>query len=85
MKYQVKIKPKAQKELEKIPGKDKERILTAIVGLSQDPLTGKKLKGDYEGYFSIRVWPYRIIYGIFAKKLLVIIIRIGHRQGVYRK
>lgn len=84
MKYQVKIKPKAQKELEKIPKKDKDRILASIIGLAQDPFIGKKLKGDFKGYFSIRVWPYRIIYGIFAKERLVIIIRIGHRQGVYK-
>lgn len=85
MKYQIKFKPKAEKELEKIPKKDKDRILASIVGLAQDPFIGKKLKGEYEGYYSIRVWPYRIIYGIFAKDLLVVIIRIGHRQGVYHQ
>ena len=85
MRYQIKFKPRAQKELQKIPQKDKNRILTSIVGLTQDPFIGKKLKGDYEGYYSIRVWPYRIIYSILNKELLVIVIRIGHRQGVYRK
>lgn len=80
MKYQIKFKPKAEKELKKITKKDKDRILASIVGLAQDPFIGKKLKGEFEGYFSIRVWPYRIIYGIFTKELLVIIIRIGHRR-----
>jgi len=85
MKYQIKFKPKAQKELEKIPQKEKNRILASIVGLAQDPFIGEKLKGEYDGYYSIRVWPFRIIYGIFTKELLVIVIRIGHRQGVYKR
>ncbi|MBU4299512.1 type II toxin-antitoxin system RelE/ParE family toxin [Patescibacteria group bacterium] len=35
------------------------------------------------GAYSYRVWPYRIIYRIYKNLLLIIVIRIGHRQGVY--
>jgi mRNA interferase RelE/StbE len=83
MAYQVIIKPKAEKELAKIPGKDKERILFGIVSLKSDPYIGKKLQGKYINYYSLRVWPYRIIYRILKKEFLVIIILIGQRQGMY--
>lgn len=79
MKYRIRLKPKAEKELAKIPQRDRQRILTEIVGLSTNPYVGKKLKDKYKGCYSIHVWPYRIIYQIYKKELLIIVIRIGHR------
>ena len=52
--------------------------------LALDPFQGKKLKGELRGQYSIRVWPYRIIYQIYKKELIITIIDVGHRQGVYR-
>ena len=83
MDYIVRIKPSAEKELKKLPKKDYYRIISAIVAISGNPFAGKKLEGEYRGCRSLRIWPYRIIYRIYQKELLVIIIRIGHRQGVY--
>ncbi len=83
MAYIVRIKPSAEKELKKLPKKDYYRIISAIVAISGNPFAGKKLEGEYRGCHSLRIWPYRIIYRIYQKELLVIIIRIGHRQGVY--
>ncbi len=83
MAYEVRIKPSAQKELKKLPKKEYYRILSAIVAISGNPYAGKKLEGEYKSCYSLRVWPYRIIYQIYQKELLIIIIRIGHRQGVY--
>lgn len=34
--------------------------------------------------WSLRVWPYRIIYQIKNKELVILIIKVGHRQGIYR-
>ena len=84
MKYHVKLKPKAEKELNKLSKKDYYRIITALVGLAADPFIGKKLEGKYKDCCSIRIWPYRIIYQISKKQLLIFIIRIGQRQGIYK-
>ncbi len=84
MKYRVKLKPRAEKELNKLPQRDYYRIITALVGLAIDPFVGKKLEGKYKDYYSLRVWPYRIIYQINKKELLVFVIQIGHRQGIYK-
>lgn len=34
--------------------------------------------------YRLEVWPYRIIYTIEDKKLLVIVVKIGQREGVYK-
>lgn len=81
--YQVRLKPSAEKSLAKLPQKDQWRIQITLVGLATDPFMGKKLQGEYKGYWSVRVWPYRIIYTIHKQSLFVIIVAIGHRQGVY--
>lgn len=83
MAYQLRIKPNAKKELAKLPKQDRQRIVAAFCSLSQNPFIGKKLKGELEGRYSFRVWPYRIVYQIYKSELLIIVIKIGHRQEVY--
>lgn len=83
MVYQIRLKPSAKKQLNKTPAEDQKRIYAVFHVLSNNPYIGKKLKGEYSGFYSFRVWPYRIIYSIIKRELLVIIIRIGQRQGVY--
>lgn len=83
MKYQVRLRSKAEKELNNLPRKDYYKIIAALAHLAGDPFVGKKLGGKYKYCFSLRIWPYRIIYQIYKKELLVFVIRIGHRQGIY--
>lgn len=83
MAYELRLKPSAEKELKKIDNRYKPRILEALVSIRQDPDIGKKLEGEYRGEWSYRVWPYRIIYRVYKNELLILVIRIGHRQGVY--
>jgi len=42
------------------------------------------LEGEYRGQWSLRVWPYRIIYRVEKRKLIVLILEIAHRQGAYK-
>lgn len=83
MEYKIEIKPKALKNLDKIPHKDREKILRVLHDLKSDPFSHKRLHGKQKDQYSARVWPYRIIYRIEKKILVVIIIDIGHRQGIY--
>lgn len=84
MRYQVIIPKKVQKDIAKIDGRYKQKILFALTVLSESPHIGKKLSGEYAGLRSYEVWPYRIIYEIYERRLLVNIVRVGHRQGVYQ-
>lgn len=83
MEYIVEIKPKVRKKLDKIPVMYRARIIGILDAIAQDPFFGKKLSGDRHGQYSVRVWPYRIIYIIKKTELIVLVIEFGHRQGVY--
>jgi len=76
------LKSRAEKELNSLPKRDYYRVIIALVGLAADPFVGKKLEGKYKDYYSLRVWPHRIIYQINKRELLVFVIRISHRRGV---
>ncbi|OGC82031.1 MAG: hypothetical protein A2788_00645 [Candidatus Abawacabacteria bacterium RIFCSPHIGHO2_01_FULL_46_8] len=84
MKYQVSLAPAVTKFLTKVTKQDRYRIIKGLLSLRQDPFLGKKLKGMFAGFYSIRVWPYRIIYDVRQKECLVFVIRIGSRKDVYR-
>jgi mRNA interferase RelE/StbE len=83
--YQILIKPKAKKQLQRLPTKDQKRVAAAIDQLSGNPLYGKQLNGELHGLYSIRVWPYRIIYTVQHKTITVTVVAIGHRKDVYEK
>lgn len=83
MAYRVRLKPSAEKAFQKIDKRYRQRILLALVVIGEDPYAGKKLRGERKDEWSYRVWPYRIIYQIYKNELLIIVINIGHRQGVY--
>lgn len=84
MEWEIKFEKKARKDLERIPKKFQERILSVLPLIANNPFVGKKLGGDFEGTYSYRVWPYRLLYKIERNILIVIVIRIGHRQEVYK-
>jgi mRNA interferase RelE/StbE len=56
-----------------------------VEGLAQDPypLGSKKLKGT-EFTYRIRVGDYRVIYAVISSILTIEVIKVGHRQSVYR-
>jgi len=82
--YQVVVKKCANKALQKIDRRYKDRILRAIWFLAHDPYLGKPLQGEFYGRYSLRVWPYRIIYRIYKDQLIIHVLSIGHRQDVYK-
>ena len=84
MQWEIKFEKKAQKELDKIPVQYRERILAILPAIAQNPFVGKKLDGELNGLYSYRVWPYRIIYKTYKQLLVIIVVRIGHRQGAYK-
>jgi len=84
MPYTVVVTKKIQKEINRIDKRYRKRITAALVFLGDDPYMGKKLEGDHKHQWSLRVWPYRIVYEIEKNKLIVLIVKIAHRQGVYK-
>jgi mRNA interferase RelE/StbE len=83
--YQVRLLPKARKELLRLPRKHQGNVQVIIDSLSINPFLGKKLKGEYQGMWVVRARPYRILYTIDQEIVSVTVVKIGHRQDVYNK
>lgn len=83
--YQIKIKPSASKELERLPRTTIPKIVTAIKELAENPFPQgvKKLTG-FDRTYRIRVGEYRILYNMYDDILVIEIIRIRHRKDAYR-
>ncbi len=82
--FDVFLKPKAQKQFDALPVRDREKVFNALEGLREDPFAGKKLQGELYGLYSLRVWPYRIIYTIEKRMIIVTVVAIGQRKDVYK-
>ena len=84
-KYSLFIKPSAVKELKKLPKKDLAKIVKRIKDLASDPRPSGCEKLTAGEKYRIRQGNYRIVYSIEDQKLIVCIVKIGHRKDIYRK
>ena len=83
--YSIQLTRSAAKELERIPLKDRRRIVDRITALADDPRPAgsERLSGDDK--YRIRQGDYRILYEIVDHELIVAVVRVGHRREVYRR
>jgi mRNA interferase RelE/StbE len=82
--YSLQIKKSAAKALQKIEKHDRIRLIENIDRLRNEPNAGGVLKGEFAGLRRLRVGNYRIIYEVIDERLVILVIRIGHRRDVYR-
>ena len=82
--YELVIKRSVAKDLRAIPNSDVAKLLPRIRALADEPRPQgcEKLSG-LERY-RIRQGDYRIIYEIQQQRLLVLIVKVGHRKDVYK-
>lgn len=73
----------AQKQYKRLPKVAQTKILRKLEALGKNPYSGKKLGGDLGDFWSLRAWPYRIIYEINQKEKRIEVHKIRHRQGAY--
>jgi mRNA interferase RelE/StbE len=72
------------KNLSKLPKHIQAKIISSFDKIIQNPVSGIKLHGELKNYYKFRVGDYRIVYSFNTKESLVQIVKIEHRQGVYR-
>lgn len=78
----VRLSSRAEKALGKIEARFKNRLKEAIRELSENPLLGKKLKGEFEGLRSYRLGSFRIVFR--STRELLEVVYIDDRKDVYR-
>jgi len=86
MKYSVEFRPAVLKSLKRLPKKDLRRIKKRIDEVAEnlpDPVT-TKMKGN-NSFHKIRSGDYRVIYEIHNNRLVILVVKIGHRKDVYKR
>ena len=83
--YELLVSNSAEKALKKLPRSVLPNIAAAIQALAVNPrpFGCRKLAG-LEDVYRVRVGTYRIIYEILEDKLIIHILKVGHRKDVYR-
>ena len=74
----------ADKNLTKLPENIQSKIILSFDKIKQNPISGIKLHGELKNYYKFRVGDYRIVYRFNPKESLIQIVKIEHRQGVYK-
>ena len=86
MTYSVEFRPSALKSLKRLPKQEVIKIKSKIDNLAgQLPNTNiTKLKGN-NSFHRIRSGSYRIVYEINNDKLVILVVKVGHRKDVYKR
>jgi len=83
--YSVWVSATAERQVRKLARAEQVAVLGAISQLAEQPRPRgcRKLAG-YSDVFRIRVGAHRIIYSVEKQRLVVIVLKVGHRRDVYR-
>ena len=85
MTYAIEFKPSAFRQFESLSRDVQDRLRRKIESLSHTPRPHavEKLEGS-ENLYRIRIGDYRVIYEIQDNKLIVLVVKVGHRRDIYR-
>jgi mRNA interferase RelE/StbE len=83
--YRVEFAPKAQRQFKDLDRSVQVRLGRRIESLAENPRPQgiKKLSGE-EDLYRLRVGDYRILYQVQEKRLIVLVVGVGHRSEIYR-
>lgn len=74
----------ALRRLDKSVVRRVKKYLSQIKELPNPRMRGESLKGNLSEFWKYRVGDYRIVCEIQDKKLVILIVKIGHRRDVYK-
>ena len=83
--YELVFKKSVAKDLRGLPKRDVARIMQRIASLASDPRPPGCEKLSGLDRYRIRQGLYRIVYEIEDARLIVLVVRVGHRRDVYRQ
>ncbi len=81
--YKVTFKKSVAKDLRAIPNQDVRRILQRIDALALDPRGDGCVKLSGLERYRVRQGVYRIVYEIQDDRLVLQVVKVGHRSSVY--
>lgn len=84
--YRVEFDRRAAKELGSIEKRDARRLRDEILALGGEPHPPGSIKlAGTDDLYRLRVGNYRVIYAVEEDRLVILIVRVGHRREVYRR
>jgi mRNA interferase RelE/StbE len=87
MAWKIEFDPAALKELERLDKPVERRILKflreRVTRLDEPRQIGASLQGSLSGFWKYRVGDYRLICSLEDDRLVVLVLRVGHRREVY--
>lgn len=91
MAWRIELTPEALRDLSRLGKPEARRDLSDLgdflrdrLALADDPRPlGRKLKGRLREFWRFRVGDYRILARLENDRLLILVVRIGHRSQVY--
>lgn len=75
----------AARTLERITPIMRARALKALERTSANPLKAKRLHGELEGLFSLRIGEMRAVYEVDSERQVIVVHAIGPRGDIYKK
>ncbi len=85
MAYRVIVKPSVARAIRKLERNTQRRVLALLAALAVEPrpVGVVKLAGD-DNLWRVRIGDYCVVYEIHDRKLVVLVVRVAHREDVYR-
>jgi mRNA interferase RelE/StbE len=89
MAWRIELLPEAARELRTLDASPRKRILLFLrdrLAPRKNPRSlGEPLRGPTLGkYWKYRVGDYRIVCDLRDDRIVIVVVRIGHRRDVYR-
>ena len=83
--YRVEVARRALKAIAALPRKEQQRIRAIIELLADEPRPpGCVAMVAEPNAYRVRSGDYRVVYEVFDDRLLVQVVRAGHRREIYR-
>ena len=82
--FELRFKPSVAKDLRGVPTADVRRILRRAEALRDDPRPAGSEKLTGAELYRVRQGAYRIVYSIDETRIVVEVVRIGHRRSICR-
>ena len=83
--YSIEVSATAERRIKKLSKTDQPRVINVIkkLGVEPRPRGCRKLQA-YDDIYRVRTGVFRILYSVEDDRLLVLVLKVGHRNGVYR-
>jgi mRNA interferase RelE/StbE len=82
LRYDVQFKPRAVRDIERLPSRIQARVIARIEEMSDDLKGDVKRLTNYTPEYRLRVGDYRVLFEVEEKT--IVIYRIRHRREAYR-